>query len=323
METFWQVVIAILVVLVTCLIALKVYVERIKGWCKSTADLTGKTVLITGANTGIGFFTAKDLAKRNARVILACRNMSKGQVAVDKIISETGNQNVVLRQLDLSLMKSVREFVKSFLSDEARLDILINNAGMAGLPLTMTEEGFETMFATNHFGPFLLTNLLLDLLKKSQPSRIVNVSSMAHNWCSGLDLDNTKAEKGYSITQCYFSTKLSNVLFTRELARRLKGTGINSYSVHPGCLDTDFWHNMPLVYNLFILIPRLVYFKTPEEGAQTTIYCAVSEELEETSGHYYVDCKEAEDQASDFSKDMELAARLWDHCEQVTGLKGH
>ncbi|XP_045190446.2 retinol dehydrogenase 12-like isoform X3 [Mercenaria mercenaria] len=320
MEMFWQIVVAVFIVLLSALAILKVYLDSIKGKCTSSTDLSGKVAIVTGANTGIGYFTALDFARRNARVILACRDLVKGQEAVEKIRGQTGNTDNVVIKLDLSLMKSVREFAEQINKQEARLDILVNNAGMAGLPLTKTDEGFEVMYATNHFGHFLLTNLLLGLLKKSQPSRIVNVSSMAHRWSKGIDFDNLKAEKSYSITDTYFSSKLANILFTRELARKLEGTGLTCYSVHPGTVNSEVWRHLPLLPSLFMAIPRYLLFKTAEEGAQTSIYCSVSEDLEGVSGKYYVDCQEAEDQSSDLSKDMGLAKKLWEISEKYTGL---
>ncbi|XP_053407649.1 retinol dehydrogenase 12-like isoform X7 [Mercenaria mercenaria] len=246
MEMFWQIVVAVFIVLLSALAILKVYLDSIKGKCTSSTDLSGKVAIVTGANTGIGYFTALDFARRNARVILACRDLVKGQEAVEKIRGQTGNTDNVVIKLDLSLMKSVREFAEQINKQEARLDILVNNAGMAGLPLTKTDEGFEVMYATNHFGHFLLTNLLLGLLKKSQPSRIVNVSSMAHRWSKGIDFDNLKAEKSYSITDTYFSSKLANILFTRELARKLEGTGVQTFAVHPGTVRTELLRHLPL-----------------------------------------------------------------------------
>ncbi|XP_053407647.1 retinol dehydrogenase 12-like isoform X6 [Mercenaria mercenaria] len=260
MEMFWQIVVAVFIVLLSALAILKVYLDSIKGKCTSSTDLSGKVAIVTGANTGIGYFTALDFARRNARVILACRDLVKGQEAVEKIRGQTGNTDNVVIKLDLSLMKSVREFAEQINKQEARLDILVNNAGMAGLPLTKTDEGFEVMYATNHFGHFLLTNLLLGLLKKSQPSRIVNVSSMAHRWSKGIDFDNLKAEKSYSITDTYFSSKLANILFTRELARKLEGTGVQMTlcAVHPGLVQTQLLRHLPL--HLKVLEVIITYF---------------------------------------------------------------
>ncbi|XP_060589446.1 retinol dehydrogenase 11-like isoform X1 [Ruditapes philippinarum] len=321
MDIVWQILIAVFIVILTALVILKLYVESIKGKCTSDVDLSGKVAIVTGANTGIGFHTALDFARRNARVILACRDLVKGQMAVDKIQEETGNKNVLVMKLDLSLMKSVREFVKLFEEKETRLDILVNNAGMAGLPLTKTEEGFEVMFATNHFGHFLLTNLLMDLLKKSQPSRVVNVSSLAHNWSKGIDFENLRAEKDYSIHNCYFDTKLANILFTRELARRTEWTGVTTLCLHPGPVNTKLLHDAfnPVLKPLHP-IAAACFVKTPEEGAQTSIYCSISKDIEGVSGKYYVDCKEAEEQSSEMSKDMGVAKKLWEISEQYTGL---
>ncbi|KAL4232049.1 Dehydrogenase reductase SDR member 13 [Mactra antiquata] len=322
METIWLISQVIGAVVVVGLIILKIYLISIKGICTSTVSLAGKITIVTGANTGIGFYTALDFAKRNARVILACRDIVKGEDAANKIIELTGNKNVVVMQCDLSKMKSVREFAAKINSKEPRLDILVNNAGMAGLPLTMTDEGFEVMWASNHFGHFLLTNLLLDLLKKSKPSRIVNVSSVAHTWSKGIDLDNMRAEKGekhFSISGVYFASKLANILFTRELAERLKESDVTSYSVHPGIVSTEVWRNQRFQRAFFVYMLKF-FMKSPEEGAQTTIYCSVSEEVEKDSGKYFMDCKEADNKSSILSKDMGLAKKLWEKSEQLTGL---
>ncbi|XP_052773478.1 retinol dehydrogenase 12-like isoform X2 [Mya arenaria] len=320
MDTLWQVLIALLVVVVTLMVGLKMYVEAIKGRCSSTRDLTGKVVVVTGANTGIGFCTAENLALRNARVILACRNEKKAKDAVQRIRAATGNKEVVYQHLDISLLSSVRTFVKQFLLEESRLDILINNAGVAGMQFSKTEEGFETTFVTNYLGHFLLTNLLLDKLKQCGPSRVVNVSSMVHNWSKKFHLDDMNGEKSYSIQLAYYNSKLANILFTRELARRSQETEMKCYCAHPGCVKSDLLRHLPWYHIPLKIIIEGLIFKTSEEGAQTSIYCAVSEDVAEESGKYYVDCRQAEDQASDTSRDMGLARKLWEYSERVTGL---
>ncbi|GFN78144.1 retinol dehydrogenase 12 [Plakobranchus ocellatus] len=200
--------------------------------CDSTADLRGKTAIVTGANCGIGFYTALDFAKRNARVILACRDETKAEKARQQIISISQNENVVVELVDLCHMRSVRDFVERIKSQETHLEILVNNAGVVstGKPKEITDEGLETVFAANYFGPFLLTNLLLDLLKKSAPSRIINVSSVVNKYGT-IDFDNLNAEKSFHFQNRYFDSKLALILFTRELALRLEGTGNWFYSV--------------------------------------------------------------------------------------------
>ena len=192
--------------------------------CASKARMDGKTVIVTGANTGIGKETALDLAKRGARVIMACRDLKKGETALNDIVEKTGSKNVVLKQLDLASLKSVRTFAKDINQNEPHLHVLINNAGVMMIPeLTKTEDGFEMQMGVNHLGHFLLTNLVVDLLKKSTPSRIVVVSSMAHWFMTKeMKFDNINSEVSYDKVEAYGQSKLANVLFVSELAKRLK-----------------------------------------------------------------------------------------------------
>uniref|UniRef100_A0A3Q3A9K7 Si:dkey-23o4.6 n=1 Tax=Kryptolebias marmoratus TaxID=37003 RepID=A0A3Q3A9K7_KRYMA len=193
------------------------------GVCRSLVRLDGKTVLVTGANTGIGKETCRDLAGRGARVVMACRDLPRAERAAEEIRRSTGNGNVVIRHLDLASIYSVTQFAKDFLGSEDRLDILINNAGVMMCPRWITEDGFETQMAVNHLGHFLLTNLLLPMLKSSAPSRVINVSSIAHQG-GHIDFDDLFfSRKTYSPLESYRQSKLANVLFTRELARRLRG----------------------------------------------------------------------------------------------------
>ena len=207
--------------------------------CRSKAMLDGKTVIITGANTGIGKETAIDLAKRNARVILACRSQEKGKKAEVDVRRESGNSNVHFQKLDLASLDSVRQFAKDVLSEEPRLDILINNAGVMYCPFQTTVDGFETQFAVNHLGHFLLTNLLLDKIKQAPEGRIVVVSSLGHSFTSKLDLDTINSEAHYSPYDAYFKSKLANVLFTKSLDKRLAGSSIAVNSLCPGAVETE------------------------------------------------------------------------------------
>ncbi|XP_050970624.1 retinol dehydrogenase 12-like [Labeo rohita] len=290
------------------------------GVCRSKARLDGKTVLITGANTGIGKETAVDMAKRGARVILACRDMGRANKAAEEVRKRSGNDNVVVKMLDLNSLRSVRALAKDVQKTEDRLNILINNAGIMMCPHWRTEDGFEMQFGVNHLGHFLLTNLLLDLLKKSAPSRIVNVSSLAHE--SGkIHFDDINLEKNYETLVSYRQSKLANVLFTRELATRLKDTGVTTYALHPGVIRTElgrhFFPSLPL-WKRILAIPFVYFLKSPWQGAQTTIYCAVDESLKNTSGLYYSDCalKEAAPQA----RDDAAARRLWNLSASMVGL---
>ncbi|KAK6185586.1 hypothetical protein SNE40_007787 [Patella caerulea] len=296
-----------------------IYVRLNFGRCLSKADLSGKTAIVTGANTGIGYYTALDFATRNARVILACRNIQKAVEAQNRIIEETDNEEIIVKELDLSSMKSVRNFVREILDEEPELHILVNNAGVLGMPKIITEDGLESMFATNHFGPFLLTNLLLDLLKYSAPSRIVNVSSVV-NTMGRIEFDNLRAEKYFNYHRIYFDSKLANIIFTRELARRLEGSDVLVNCLHPGTIQTELLRNLPAIFRLPITLIGKFFFKNCDEGAQTSIYCAVSEEVEGISGKYFVDCALADDAANKISQDPGIAKKLWEISEKYTGL---
>ncbi|XP_063360785.1 retinol dehydrogenase 11-like [Cydia amplana] len=297
-----------------------VYCKLTSGVCISSRHLVGKTVIVTGANAGIGYETAKDLAARGARVILACRNEIRGRAAKDQITTATGNSDVHYQHLDLASLKSVRSFADNILKTEKHLDILVNNAGCYGSNFEKTEDGLLLEMQSNHFGPFLLTNLLLPLLKSSAPSRIVNVSSVAHIGAV-IDFDNLNAEKEtkktYSKMKVYCNTKMCNILMTVELERQLKGTGVTVNALHPGIIATGISaHDRLMKYALFFLKP---YCKTPWEGAQTTIHLAVAPELSGTSGRYFRDCREVN--PSKQAHDTELGRKLWEESERLVKLK--
>ncbi len=214
------------------------------GVCYSKAKLTGKTVLITGANTGIGLETAVDLAKRGARVVLACRDVARGKAAEAEVKLRSKSDDVVFSKLDLASLKSVREFSERTLDEESRIDILVSNAGVMIPPYSTTEDGFELQFGVNHLGHFLLTNLLLERIKKSPNGRIVTVSSLGHT--SGkINFDDLQSKKSYSRWGAYAQSKLANILFTQSLAKRLRGTNVTAYSLHPGSVLTDLQRHVP------------------------------------------------------------------------------
>ena len=212
--------------------------------CRSTASLAGKTVIITGANTGIGKETAIDMAKRQARVIMACRSVERGEKAAEDVRRASGSSNVVFQQLDLASLTSVRRFCERVLKKEPHINILINNAGIMACPYWKTEDGFEMQFGVNHLGHFLLTNLLLDRLKEAPAARIVNVSALAYVWAKGINFDDINSEKFYQPITAYCQSKLANVLFTRSLAKRLEGTNVTTNSLHPGVIHTELGHHM-------------------------------------------------------------------------------
>ena len=287
--------------------------------CKSNKSLKGKTVVITGGNTGIGKETAVDLARRGARVIIGCRNLQKGKEALNEIKERSGNPNVFLEEIDLASLESVGKFADTILNSEPRLDILINNAGVMACPYQKTKDGFEMQFGTNHLGHFLLTMLLLDRLKRSQPSRIINVSSSVHRMGSGkINFEDINYEKSYGSWAAYFNSKLANVLFTRELSKRLEGTHVTANSLHPGAVITDLQRHSFIGSGLLFPL-RWYTFKTAEQGAQTTIHCAVSEEMEGVSGKYLRDCAIVEE--SKGAQDDAAAKKLWDLSVKLVGLE--
>ena len=308
---------AIGVAAIAVLYAGKMYFQGPK--CKSKRGLDGKTVVITGGNSGIGKETAVDLARRGARVIIGCRNLQKGEEALKEIKERSGNSNVFLEELDLASLKSVRTFADKILSLESRVDVLINNAGVLMCPYQKTKDGFEMQFGTNHLGHFLLTMLLLDRLKRSQPSRIINVSSYGHRMGSDkINFADINFEKSYDSWAAYYNSKLANVLFTRELSKRLEGTHVTVNALHPGAVSTELQRHM--FFSSFWFYPiRWYMFKTAEQGAQTSIHCAVSEEMDGVSGKYLCDCRIVE--PSKGAQDDDAAKKLWDLSIKMVGLE--
>jgi retinol dehydrogenase-12 len=275
-------------------------------------DLDGRTFLITGANTGIGKETARVLAGRGARLYLACRSAESGRGTIDEIAAQTGNRAIELLSLDLGDLDSVRRCAEDFLSTDASLHVLINNAGVAGAR-GMTASGFERMFGTNHVGPFLLTRLLLDRLRASAPARIVNVASVAHYNAPGIDWEAVRRPtKSLTTMREYSVSKLANVLHAQELARRLEGSGVTTYALHPGTIASDIWRGVP--WPLRPLMKRRM--DTPEHGAQTSLYCATSPEVADESGLYYDDCRRKDPAAAATAT---LAAELWRRSSEWTG----
>ncbi|XP_078001174.1 retinol dehydrogenase 13-like [Glandiceps talaboti] len=283
--------------------------------------IDGKTVIITGANSGIGKETAKELAERGGRIILACRDVKKGTAAAKEITEEITNANLKVLHLDLSSMQSVRNFVSEFKKEEKKLDILINNAGLMRCPRWKTVDGFEMQFGVNHLGHFLLTNLLLDVLKESAPSRVVTVSSTAH--VKGeIQFDDINADKHYNSAEAYADSKLANILFTHELSKRLQGSGVTANAVNPGIVKTQIGRHTKMqqsAFSMSVLGPLFwLFVRTPEEGAQSSIYCAVAEDLQSVSGKYFFNCKEAE--CTPQAKDDDVAKKLWEVSAQMVGL---
>lgn len=286
------------------------------GFYRGKEKITGKTVIITGANTGIGKETAKDLARRGGRLILACRDTKKGEDAVREVIQETGNNNVFCWKLDLGSFESIREFAEKFNKNEPRLDILINNAGIMWCPRMLTKDGLEMQMGVNHFGHFLLTNLLLDKLKSSAPSRIVILSSLGH-MTGSIKFDDINSEKSYGRVAAYAMSKLANILHALELTKRLKGTGVTANAVHPGAVDTELArHTVTGIWRVLSSPLYSLFVKTPLQGAQTSIRVAVDPALETVSGKYFSDCKETKPSAA--AQVEADAKRLWEISEKIT-----
>ncbi|CAK6984197.1 retinol dehydrogenase 12-like [Scomber scombrus] len=292
--------------------------------CKSDVKLDGKTAIVTGSNTGIGKTTALDLARRGARVILACRDKQRAEAAVQEITRESGNSQVIFMQLDLASLKSVRSFAENFLRSETRLDLLINNAGL--LLGGKTEDGFGMIFGVNHLGHFLLTVLLLDRLKASGPSRVVNVASRAYKFgkldfnCLTTHRELSLGSSDYNLFQKYGHSKLCNVLFTYELAKRLQGSKVSCFSLHPGFIKTEIGRNSRFLWNLITLPLIFLFAVDSESGAQTTLHCALQPGIEHLSGRYFDNCS-PELNMEEKATDDATARKLWELSETFCGLE--
>jgi len=287
----------------------------------SKARLDGKTVVITGANTGIGKICALELSKRGAKVVMLCRSTERGEAAAEEIRKATEGE-VILHKLDLASLASVRECAEQLGNSLDKIDILLNNAGVMTCPELRTQEGFEMQIGTNHFGHFLLTNLLMPLMKRAAPgARIVNVSSLAHE--SGeMYFDDINFEKTpYDPIKAYGQSKLANVLFTKELARKGEGSGVTAYSLHPGVIKTELGRHIKDTYGTlayWILLMMGPLLKTPEAGAQTSLYCCLEESIADHNGRYYSDCREKT--PSPAARSEENAKKLWEISEKLTSL---
>ncbi|KAA1429378.1 SDR family oxidoreductase [Nocardioides antri] len=273
------------------------------------SDLTGRTFLVTGANTGIGKETVRGLAGRGARVVLAGRSEEKTRAAMKEIADDTGNTDLDHLPLDLGDLGSVRTAAETFLAGGEPLHVLINNAGLAG-SRGMTASGFELAFGTNHVGPFLFTELLRDHIVASGPGRIVNVASTGHYRAKGIDWE---AVRRTTVTRTAFDeycvSKLANVLHAQELGRRLEGTGVTTYSLHPGTIASDVWRAVPFGLRQVMTL----FMQSTEQGARTSLYCATSPELAGHTGRYYDNQRE---KTPSEVATPELAAELWRRSEE-------
>jgi len=282
-----------------------------------TADVepTDRVAIVTGANSGIGRETARALAAMGMHLFITCRSQAKGQPIVEEFREQTGNQKIECLAMELGDFDSVRRCAAEFLERNLPLHLLVNNAGI-GVQRGITESGFELAFGTNHLGPFLFTGLLQQRLVKSAPARIVIVSSVGHGSAKGIDFGAvSRTTKSQSGSNEYYTSKLANVLFSNELARRLDGTGVNTYALHPGIVATEVWRRFPRpitwIAKRFML--------SVEDGAKTSIYCATSPEIAGESGLYYDTC--ATRPTSELARDQALARNLWERSEKWVGFE--
>lgn len=276
-------------------------------------DLEGKVAIVTGANTGIGEVTAAELARRGARVYLACRSEEKTRPVLEKLRAESGERSAEFLALDLASLESVRSAAEKFLATKEPLHLLIDNAGLAGQK-GLTKEGFELTFGVNHIGHFLFTNLLLQRLIESAPARIVIVSSRAHRRPKTLTFDKVRELTKLPGMREYGQSKLANVVFARSLAKRLLGSGVTTYSLHPGVVASDIWRKVPIPFRWLMKL----FMVSTEEGARTTLYCATEPGIAKESGRYYSSSKQAS--MNPAAEDEALGERLWHESERWTGL---
>jgi len=279
-------------------------------------NLRDKTCMVTGATGGIGFVTARELARQGAKATLVSRSPERCQAAAERICQETGNPQVDFIVADLSSLAEVRRAAQEFLNRHSRLDVLVNNTGGFFMKRSETVDGLEMTIALNHLSYFLLTNLLLETIKASTPARIVSVSSDAHRGAR-IDFNNLQNKRRYAGFRVYAQSKLMNVLFTYELSRRLEGSGVTANALHPGFVASGFAKNNGFLFRLAMPLAQLGAL-SPEEGARTSIYLASSPEVEGVSGKYFT--KEQTVQSDPASYDEQTARQLWDVSLELTHL---
>ena len=281
-----------------------------------TTTMEDNVVMITGANSGIGRAASLALAKMGATLVMVARNKERGEAARSEIIRKSQNNSVDLLLADLSSLESVRQLAADFKKKYSRLDVLINNAGLFNQRRRVIADGYENTFATNYLASFLLTNLQLDLLKASAPSRIINVSSVGH-YNGHINFDDLNLEEEYGGWKAYGQSKLALVLFTHELAKKLQGTGVTVNAVHPGTVATKIWSRPFGPVGFIMALPKL-FMTSPEKGAETIVYLASSSDAKGLNGEYLEKLKVKK--SSDESYDEEIAQRLWDVSAKLTRL---
>lgn len=267
--------------------------------------MQGKICMVTGASSGIGKAIAGQFAMMGAAVVVVCRNRTLGQTAVDEIKKVSRNDNIELRIADLSSQASIRQLAADYLRSHNQLHVLVNNAGVNASRFSKTADGIETTFAVNHLAPFLLTNLLLDVLQASAPARIVNITSA---WRGRVNFDDLMGEKGYNGLQAYHQSKTANILFTAELAKRLKGTGVTANCVSPGFVRTNLGRDVSGFMKIFLRVMQ-PFMVSPQKGAEIPVYVAAASELREITGCYFEGKKEPKPAPE--LHDEGTAQRLW------------
>lgn len=278
--------------------------------------MAGRICLVTGANSGIGKETAAGLAELGATVVMVCRNRERGEAAMADIRKRSGSDSVELLLANLASFESVRALANEFLGKHDAMHVLINNAGVVAVRRSVTVDGFETTLQVDYLSHFLLTNLLLGLLKRSAPSRIINVSSASH-YGGHLNLEDLQMKKRYGVMKAYSRAKLAQVLFTYELSRRLEGTGVTVNCLHPGAVATNIWKTSLGPFAFLGNVSRL-FLLSPKAGAETPVYLASSGEVEGVTGKYFDSKRERKSSAESY--DGELARRLWAESARMTGL---
>ena len=280
-------------------------------------DLSGKTILVTGATSGIGLEASVVFAQRGATVVMIGRDPARTAAAVEQVLRRGGSTSVESLLCDFASQRQIRALAEAVRAKYSRVDVLVNNAGLVYQKRTLTEEGIEATFAVNHLGPFLFTQLILDRVVAAAPSRIVNVSSIGHRRAT-MNLADVGFEKDYGIMKAYGRSKLGNVLFTRALAKRLAGKNVTVNSLHPGAVATNIWSRAPAWAKPFLAVLKSLFMLTPEQGAQTIVYAATSPELAGQTGLYLE--KNRSVFPSRTAQDEALAEQLWAHSAKLVGL---
>eukprot|EP00092_Neocalanus_flemingeri_P005183 GFUD01005575.1.p1 GENE.GFUD01005575.1~~GFUD01005575.1.p1 ORF type:complete len:357 (+),score=112.03 GFUD01005575.1:160-1071(+) len=298
------------------------------GMYRKVVDMSGKVVVITGGNSGIGLETARELARQGAIVTLGCRSKERGEAAAADIRRTTANENVNFLPLDLLDLQSVRQFSKDIIEHVDKIDVLINNAGFADAnkekKMTRSKDKLEVTLQTNHLSHFLLTNLLKQKLAASGNARVINVSSMANQF-GNVDLENINYEKDESKKEhdrTYHNSKLMNIMFAKEISNRWRNIGVTSYSLHPGFVRTNIFNEFSPAMKGFYMSLGFLMGKNNLQGAQTSLYLSCQPGIENLSGEYFLDCKVSSSWLNKKqAQDKDLCAGLWDRSAELVSME--